>query len=186
MGKDYKEIDSTIRDWISRQRVFFVATAPLAADGMLNCSPKGMDTFRVIDSLTVAYLDLTGSGVETIAHVKENKRIVIMMCAFENQPKIFRFHGEGEVCEHGEAGYRNLIQHFTEHSGARAIVKMKINRISDSCGYSVPRYKYQEERETLVKWAQGKGEDELIQYRAQKNRVSVEGLPGYSGGGENV
>lgn len=180
MGKTYKQIDSTIRDWISLQRVFFVATAPLSGNGILNCSPKGMDTFRVIDPLTVAYLDLTGSGAETIAHVKENKRIVIMMCAFEGPPKIFRFHGEGEIYQNGEAGFTNLIRNFSKHHGARAIVKIKLGRISDSCGFSVPLYQHKEERETLVKWAKNKGEDGLIEYRALKNRVSIEGLPGYS------
>lgn len=146
---------------------------------MINCSPKGMDSFRVIAPTTIAYLDLTGSGVETIAHVRENGRIVLMMCAFEGPPRIVRFHGTGEIHEIGEARFDELRSSFIEHPGKRAIIQVNLNRISDSCGYSVPHYSYNGERDALVKWSEAKGETGLALYRAQKNRVSFEGLPGF-------
>lgn len=186
MGKEFTEIDNSLREWIARQHVFFVATAPLSSDGMINCSPKGTDSFRVMGPKTIAYLDLTGSGVETIAHVKQNGRIVVMMCAFEGPPRIVRFHGAGRVHELGQPGFSGRIGNFTTQPGARAIIEINLNRISDSCGYSVPLYAYEGERDALVNWARGKGESGLCDYRAQKNQVSFEGLPGFGGSPEAV
>jgi len=153
---------------------------------MINCSPKGMDSFRVISPTTIAYLDLTGSGVETIAHARENGRIVLMMCAFEGPPRIVRFHGTGEIHEIGGARFDELRCSFIEHPGARAIIQVNLNRISDSCGYSVPLYSYNGERDALVKWSQAKGEAGLADYRIQKNRASFEGLPGFGAAPEDA
>ena len=179
MGKDYPEIDSKIAEWVGRQKMFFVSTAPLSPTGMVNCSPKGMDTFRILGPRTVAYLDLTGSGVETISHLKENGRIVIMMCAYEGPPDIYRFHGRGEALLKGTPEYDALIEHFDELPGARSIIRISVDRISDSCGYSVPFYTYKGDRDALVKWAQAKGEEGIVDYQKQKNKTSVDGLPSH-------
>ncbi len=181
MGKQYPEIDEELAGWIARQKMFFVATAPLAADGLLNCSPKGIDTFRVLGPRTVGYLDLTGSGIETVAHLRENGRVVIMMCAFEGAPNIVRLHGRGEVLEKGTAGYRELVGEFAEHPGARSIIRVEVDRISDSCGFGVPFYSYQGERDTLLKWAEKQGEDGVAQYQEKSNRESIDGLEGMRG-----
>jgi len=178
MGKEYPEIDTKIRTWVEKQKIFFVATAPLAGDGMVNCSPKGMDSFRILGPRTVAYLDLTGSGVETIAHLRENQRIVIMMCAFEGPPQIIRFHGKGRVLQKGSTDYDAQISHFEEYPGARAIIIIDVDRISDSCGYSVPYYDYKGERDVLLKWAKNKGDDGVSDYQANNNRKSLDGLKG--------
>jgi hypothetical protein len=167
-----------LAEWIGQQRVFFVATAPLAADGLLNCSPKGLDTFRVLGPRQVAYLDLTGSGVETIAHLRENGRIVFTFCAFEGPPKVVRLHGTGEVVAPGTPDFEQLRSLFPDHPGARAVVRAVLTRISDSCGYAVPRYDFAGERDTLVRWAESKGPDGLTRYRCEKNARSLGDLPG--------
>lgn len=179
MGKDYPEITPKIADWVGRQKMFFVATAPLSADGMVNCSPKGMDTFRIIGPKTVAYLDLTGSGVETISHLGENGRIVIMMCAFEGPPDIHRFHGRGEALLTGTPEYDALIGHFDELPGTRSIIRIAVDRISDSCGYSVPFYEYKGDRDGLVKWAEKKGEAGIRDYQRENNARSIDGIPSH-------
>jgi hypothetical protein len=178
VGKVYDEITSELADWLAQQRVFFVATAPLAADGLLNCSPKGMDTFRILGPREVVYLDLTGSGIETIAHLRENGRIVLTFCAFEGPPKIVRLHGTGEVVTRGVPDYERLRALFPGYPGARAVVRAGLIRISDSCGYAVPRYDYAGERDALVRWAESKGTDGLTRYRREKNARSLDDLPG--------
>ena len=178
MGKPYDGITPELSDWIERQHMFFVATAPLADDGLINCSPKGMDTFRILGPREVAYLDLTGSGIETVAHCRENGRIVFMFCAFEGPPKIIRFHGTAEVCVPGLPQYESLSSLFPAYVGSRAIVRARLTRISGSCGYGVPRYRYTGDRHTLVRWSESKGEGGLTQYRQAKNARSLDGLPG--------
>ena len=178
MGKEYPVIDDKIRQWVSKQKMFFVSTAPLSAEHYINCSPKGMDTFRVIGDKEVAYLDLTGSGVETIAHLRENRRIVIMMCAFEGPPKIFRFHGKGNVFEKGSSKYDEYIKHFDDMPGSRSIIRVNVDRISDSCGYSVPLYEFKEDRDVLLKWAENKNDDGVKTYQQDNNLESIDGLPG--------
>jgi hypothetical protein len=178
MGKTYDEITPQLVDWITRQRMFFVATAPLAGDGLVNCSPKGMDTFRILSSTEVAYLDLTGSGIETVAHLQENGRIVFMFCAFDGAPKIVRLHGVGEVLPLDTPEYLALRPRFPDLIGARAIVRARLIRIGDSCGFSVPRYDFLEERDVLVQLSDSKGESGLREYRLQKNAHSLNGLPG--------
>jgi len=182
MGKHYDVLGAELQSWLARQRVFFVATAPLNRDGHINCSPKGGDTFRVLGEREVAYLDLTGSGVETIAHIQENGRIVIMFCAFDGPPKIVRLHGVGEVIYPAHDSYPALRARFAPHDGARAIVRVKLGRISDSCGYAVPFFDFSAPRDALDRWTESKGADGLVAYRAQKNRESIDGLPGYKDG----
>ena len=181
MGKSYAGITPELSAWIERQHMFFVATAPLAGDGLINCSPKGMDTFRILGPRDVAYLDLTGSGIETIAHARENGRIVFMFCAFDGPPKIVRLHGTSEALLPGSLGYEALVGLFPAHSGRRAIVRATLTRVGDSCGYAVPRYAHAGDRDTLVRWSESKGEGALANYRAEKNARSLDGLPGLSG-----
>lgn len=187
MGEKFEEVTPGIRDWIAQQRLFFVATAPLSAEGFINCSPKGMDTFRVLGPKEVGYLDLTGSGIETAAHLAENRRIVFMFCAFAGPPKILRFHGFGAYHLPGSAGFEEVVGLFPRFPGTRGIVRAGLTRISDSCGFAVPRYSFVEERDTLVQWAESKGGDGLDLYRRDRNRRSIDGLPGLpEGNGKDV
>jgi hypothetical protein len=178
MAKQHNEITPELADWLQEQHLFFVATAPLAAEGLINCSPKGMDTFRILGPQEVAYLDLTGSGIETVAHLRENGRIVLMFCAFTGPPNIVRLHGMGEVLTPGSPEYVALRTLFPEHPGARAIIRVRLRRIGDSCGYAVPRYEYAGERDTLTRWTESKGAEGLTRYRQEKNARSLDGLPG--------
>jgi len=178
MGKPYDGITPELAEWIARQHVFFVATAPLAREGLINCSPKGMDTFRILGPRQVAYLDLTGSGIETIAHARENGRIVFMFCAFDGPPKIVRLHGTAAAHALGSPEYQSLSTLFPTLSGSRAIVSARLTRISDSCGFAVPQFSYTGERNALTRWSESKGNDGLAQYRHTKNRRSLDGLPG--------
>lgn len=180
MGKLYEAIDERLAGWIAQQKIFFVASAPLSAEGHINCSPKGLDSFRIMDPVTVVYQDLTGSGVETIAHAKENGRILLMFCAFDGPPKIVRLHGKASVITPGDAAYAACHSLFRDRLGIRAYIKVSVSRISDSCGYSVPLYDFREDRDVLDKWAANKGEEGIITYRAQKNQYSIDGLPGLS------
>lgn len=140
MGKQFEELTPDLREWIERQRMFFVATAPRADDGLLNCSPKGMDTFRIISPHEVGYLDLTGSGIETAAHVGENGRIIFMFCAFDGPPKILRLHGTAAYYMRASPEFRDVQGLFPVLPGTRGIVRARLTRISDSCGWAVPRY----------------------------------------------
>ena len=178
MGKSYDGITPELSHWIERQHMFFVATAPLADDGLINCSPKGMDTFRILGPREVAYLDLTGSGIETVAHARENGRIVFMFCAFEGAPKIVRLHGTAEVYGLGSPEYDSLSSLFPVYLGSRAIVRARLTRISDSCGFAVPQYQHAGDRNTLIRWSESKGPDKLTEYRLTKNARSLDGLPG--------
>jgi hypothetical protein len=179
MGKIHRVITPELQAWNRAQRMFFVATGPLSADGHLNCSPKGGNTFRVLGDREVAYLDLTGSGIETISHIQENGRIVIMFCAFEGAPKILRLHGKASVIYPNDSEFPVLKGQFPSHSGGRAIVKVLVRRISDSCGYAVPRLDFVEDRNALDKWTESKGPEALAAYRREKNAASIDDLPGY-------
>src|SRR5215469_7139742 len=178
MSKIYDGIDEALARFIAAQHVFFVASAPLDPAGHVNLSPKGLESFRVIDARTVAYLDLTGSGIETVAHLRENARVVIMFCAFEGPPKILRLHGRGEVVEPADARFSELLKLFPELLGTRSIVVVSLERIADSCGHGVPIYRYEGERKQLVDWARRKGTSGLAQYRGEINHSSIDGLPG--------
>ena len=182
MSRALDRIDEDIKDFLEAQKVFFVATAPMAAEGLVNVSPKGLDgTFAVIDDRTVAYLDLTGSGVETIAHVKENGRICLMFCAFDGRPRIVRIHGTGRVIERGAPGFVRAAAAFPEYQGARSVIWVEATRISESCGFGVPRYTYESNRDQLTKWATAKGADEIADYQRERNATSLDGLPGFEG-----
>ncbi|MCU0427611.1 MAG: pyridoxamine 5'-phosphate oxidase family protein [Candidatus Kapabacteria bacterium] len=178
MGKVYSSIEPPLQEWIRQQHLFFVATAPLSGSGHINCSPKDAASFRVMDEHTVAYQDQTGSGVETIAHLKENGRIVVMFCSFEKVPKILRLYGKGEVVLPENPEFMSLKKAFPKRSGTRSIIKIHVERIADACGYGVPLYDYIGERDVLEKWAFQKGEEGVAEYRAQNNVVSIDGLEG--------
>ncbi len=178
MAKVFERIDDSLRDWIEKQKIFFVSTAPLSADGMVNCSPKGYDAFRILNDREVAYLDLTGSGIETVAHLQENGRIVFMFCSFEQVPRIVRLHGKGFVHPVGSPEFEKLLEQFEPRSGMRSIIRAEILRVSDSCGYGVPRYEYLGDRETLVKNWQAKGADATTEYQRTRNATSLDGLRG--------
>jgi predicted pyridoxine 5'-phosphate oxidase superfamily flavin-nucleotide-binding protein len=187
MGREYEVIDDHWRGWIARQPLFFVGSAPLADEGHVNVSPKGPGgTLRVLDERTVAYLDVIGSGAETIAHLRENGRIVVMFCAFEGPPKILRLHGRGEVVTPDDPRFDELLARcdFDElgpPEARRAVVVVHVNRIADSCGYGVPLMSYEGERPHHDAWAQKKlrarGPDALLDYQREKNSNSLDGLP---------
>ena len=177
MGKVYEGIAPELAQWIGAQPLFFVATAPLAAQGHVNVSPKGLDTLRILEPRRVAYLDLTGSGAETIAHVRENGRIVIMFCALSGPPKILRLHGNARLVAPESPEWRSLRPRFADHTGARAIVDVTVTRVSDSCGYGVPSFSGMEQRIALPRWTENKGADGLVAYRRQHNARSIDGLP---------
>ncbi len=178
MGKEYQEIDERMQRWIECQRLFFVSTAPLADDGRLNCSPKGLDSLRVLGPRQMAYVDTGGSGVETIAHLKENGRIVVMLCAFDGPPKIFRFYGHGRPVEPRDAEFKTLVPMFPNMPAIRNFIVIDIDCIRDACGYGVPLYEFKSDRESLKNWCDSKTEDELLEYRIEKNTRSLDDLPG--------
>lgn len=158
--------------------MFFVATAPLSEDGHVNVSPKGYDSFKIIDSTTVAYLDYGGSGIETHAHVVENKRITIMFCAFEGKANIVRLYGQGSVCAFHDEGFEEKLAWFPEFDRARAIITVDLTRVMDSCGYSIPFYEFQGERDQLKRSHEFKSIEDWKEYRYDRNPESLDGLPG--------
>ena len=178
MGKIHNEITDGLAQFIEAQKMFFVATAPLAADGHVNVSPKGMDSFRVLDPRTVAYLDVTGSGVETISHAKENGRLVIMFCAFEGKPLILRLYGRAEVLETDHPEFPGLLSHFPPLPGIRAIVRLDVTRIADSCGWTVPLYDYAGKRDYYDNYAEKMGSEGIRKGQLASNMASIDGLPG--------
>lgn len=188
MGKIYTELDERLTKFIARQPVFFVATAPcLGSDGdggHVNVSPKGYaGTFAILGPTTVAYVDLTGSGAETIAHLRQNGRITIMFCSFGRQPKILRLYGTGRVVLPGTAEFASLLTRFpasgpgSNPASRRAIIWAELDRIADSCGYAVPLMNLAEERDMLVRSDERKTSGQLAAYRAENNAASIDGLP---------
>jgi hypothetical protein len=180
MSKQIPEINPELAEWLQSQPVFFVGTAPLSADGHVNTSPKGGDCFRVLGPKEVAYLDYTGSGAETVAHLRENGRIILMFCAFTGRPEIVRLHGRGEVVTLDNADYAGLAAHIPANPGARAVIHVQVERISASCGFAVPLMDLRAGRDTLDKWAASKGQSELESYVAEKNARSIDGLPAFA------
>ncbi len=181
MGKTYQEIDARIERWMERQKMFFVATAPLSADDSVNLSPKGNDTLRVLDPQTLLYLDSGGSGIETVAHLRENGRIVIMMCSFDAAPKIYRFHGTGSVITPLDEEFEELLKHFKgTELGVRNLIKIQVSRISDSCGYGVPLYEYSSDRRTAIEYAQNHSTADIREKMESNNASSIDGLKGIS------
>jgi hypothetical protein len=184
MGRAFDSITDAMRSFIDRQHVFFVATAPRDG-GHVNLSPKGHDSFRVLSSNRVAFLDLTGSGAETIAHLRDDGRITFMFCAFEGKPNIVRFYGRGRAVLPGEDGWDELVAAFDGSSVSgdvlvRSIVVADIDRTSTSCGYAVPFMDFVSERDQLVRWGDGKTAEDIEDYWAEKNATSIDGLPALS------
>ena len=186
MGKVYESIDEKIEQFILNQKMFFVGTAPSSADGHVNVSPKGLDSFRILDDHTVVYADLAGSGIETVAHVRENARIVLMFCAFEGAPNIVRLHGRGEVVEQGHADFDSMRALFGTLTGLRSFIRVNCTRISDSCGYGVPLFEFKQHRTQLVGWSTKKGAAGLKQYLLEHNRHSIDGSTGIEVGDDDA
>ncbi|KRB77157.1 pyridoxamine 5'-phosphate oxidase [Nocardioides sp. Root190] len=178
--KVHARVAGRMREFVESQKVFFVATSPLAEDGHVNVSPRGIPgTFRMLDDLTFAWIETSGSGSETIAHLRENGRVTVMFCAFEGAPNIVRFHGRGRIVTRYDDEYTLLAPLFVDLPGARAVVVVDIERISDSCGYGVPLMDYVGERELLQPYFARKGVEGSADYRRLKNRTSIDGLPAY-------
>jgi hypothetical protein len=180
MSKVYEELDEKLIAFIRQQSLFFVATAPLSADGSVNVSPKGYDSLAIIDSRTVAYLDLGGSGIETHAHLRENGRITLMFCAFSGPANILRLYGRGESCSFDEPGFAEKMALFPGFERARGVITMRIERIADSCGWGVPFFDYKGERDQLRRWVDSRPSEEWAARRYESNAVSIDGLPGLS------
>ena len=178
MAKFFTSLSPELIEFVRRQKVFFVATAPPIADGRINLSPKGMDTLRVLADDTIAYLDLTGSGNETAAHIRHdpNARVTVMFCSFDEKAKIVRLYGRGSVVRETDPAWHDLIGRFPALPGVRQIIVIKVQSGQTSCGFGVPRYDLREERPLLEEWAVKKGEATLRQYRADNNTRSIDGL----------
>ena len=177
MGAAFDRLRPDHREFIAAQPMFFVATAPSGDDGQVNVSPKGYDTFRVLDDRTVAYLDLTGSGAETIAHVRQNGRITIMFCSFGDTPLILRLFGRGEAVPLGDPRFDHLADSLPSVAGARSIIRVDLDRVQTSCGYAVPHMEFIAARPKLEQWADHRGPDGLEQYWADRNTESIDGIP---------
>ncbi|SDD39724.1 Pyridoxamine 5'-phosphate oxidase [Paenibacillus sp. UNCCL117] len=176
MGKSYPNMLPEHEAFIRKQHIFFVGSAPTAVEGHVNLSPKGYDSFRILSSSQVAYLDMTGSGNETSAHLEENGRITFMFMAFEGAPMILRLYGSGQVVLPDTPEWDRLIPLFQPLPGARQIITAAIHEVKTSCGFSVPYFSYEADRDTLKQWSVNKGEEKLDAYRREKNRVSMDGL----------
>ena len=178
MSKVHPEIGARLSAFIEAQPVFFVGTSPLASDGHVNISPKGgAGTLVVLDPHSVAYLDVTGSGSETIAHLRENGRVVLMLCAFTGPANIVRLHGVGRVVLPEQAEFAALAARFPADRGARAVIVVDVHRVSDSCGFQVPLLEHVGDRDLLTQWSSRKTDEELAAYRAARNATSIDGLP---------
>jgi hypothetical protein len=180
VGQVYEGIDDRLRGFVLDQPLFFVATAPGGGEGHVNVSPKGMrGCFSVLDEHRVAYLDFTGSGAETAAHLRDNGRITLMWCAFAGPPKIVRFHGTGRYVLPDAPDFAELRKTFhpEDERGVRGIVEVRVHRVSDSCGYAVPLMEYVSERGLLIEWTSHRSDDDLDNYRLRKNQYSIDGMP---------
>ncbi len=183
MGRIYDVIDDRLAQWMTDRPVFFVSTAPLDPNGSINCSPKGnRREFVVLGDRRVAYLDQTGSGIETVAHLRENGRIVLMFCAFDGPPRIVRLHGTGRVVPRDATDFADLAEAFPggRGTGVRSVIVIDVNRVSDSCGFGVPLMSFNGHRSTLDEWADRRGRDGIRAYWDEKNGSSVDGIPGLS------
>lgn len=178
MAKFYDQIDDRIQAFIDRQKMFFIATAPSGDEGSVNLSPKGYDSFRVIGPNEVAYLDLGGSGIETLAHVRQNGRITFMFCAFEGAANILRLYGTAEAVTFEEPGFTEKLALFPEFPKARAVITAKIHKCQDSCGWGVPFYEFKGERDQLVRVNAHRSDEEWAARRYESNAKSIDGLPG--------
>ena len=175
MAKFYPELNESLENFIYEQKIFFTGTAPNV--GRINISPKGMDTFRCVDNKTVAYLDLTGSGNETAAHLNENGRMTIMFCSFSDNPLILRLYGQGKLIRPRDKEWQTFYSLFKPLPGERQIIVLEVDSAQTSCGFGVPVYEFKEERKTLIEWANKKGEQGIYEYWEAKNLKSLDGLP---------
>ncbi len=175
MGRVYDEIGEPLQRFIAAQPMFFVATAP--GEGRVNLSPKGMDSLRVVDQNTIAYVDLVGSGAETIAHLRDNGRITIMWCSFGSTPRILRAYGRGEHLLPQHPHFAELASLFPEFRAVRSIIRVGVDRMADSCGFGVPEMELIGQRNRLIEWAGGRSDEDLEAYKAEKNALSIDGLP---------
>ena len=175
MAKFYPALTDQHRLFIHRQKIFFTASA--ADAGRVNLSPKGMDSLRILDDQRVAYLDLTGSGNETAAHVRQNGRMTLMFCSFDDDMLILRLYGRGRAIQSRDADWEALRAKFGELPGVRQIIELRVDSVQTSCGYAVPRYVYAGGRDTLTRWAEKKGTQGLLDYWREKNQTSIDGLP---------
>jgi len=178
MGKVFEGIDAALQRWVEAQPMWFVASAPLAADGRVNVSPRGGDSFSVLGPHRVGWVDFTGSGVETIAHLRENGRTCVMFAAFDHRPRIVRLHGRGQVHLPGTAAFEEVCALHPAHPSTRAVITVEVERVSDSCGWGVPVMDVVDERDLMRPFAEKKGPDGMDAYRAQKNASSLDGLLG--------
>jgi hypothetical protein len=181
VGKTFEQIDGPLAEWLVAQPMFFISTAPLSDEGFINCSPKGnRNEFAVLGPQRVAYLDQTGSGIETIAHLRENGRIVVMFCSFSGPPRIVRLHGVGRSVVRDAPEFEALAELFPGASavGVRSIILVEVKRVSDSCGFGVPLMHFDDHRPTMEQWANRKGVDGIRDYWSEKNRRSIDDLEG--------
>jgi hypothetical protein len=176
MAKVFEQITDELQQFIQTQQIFFVATAPLTPDGHVNLSPKGLNSFRILSPQRVAYLDLTGSGNETSAHLEENGRITLMFCAFEGAPKILRLYGKGTTVVPDSPTWADLAVQFELLPGTRQIIVADIERVQTSCGFGVPLYQTVGQRDGLITWAEKKGTEGLSEYQRKNNLMSIDGL----------
>lgn len=174
MGKKLDSITTELKAFIEAQKIFFVGTA--AADGRVNVSPKGTDSFRVINENKIVWLNLTGSGNETAAHLLKNSRMTIMFCAFEGKPLILRLYGHANIYHKRDAGFHQYAQLFPQNVGARQIIEMEVDLVQTSCGFAVPFMDFKEERTALNAWAEKQGEDNIKAYWKEKNTTSIDGF----------
>ena len=175
MGQIYQELSDKHRQFIAQQKIFFIGTA--TPDSRVSVSPKGMDTLRVLDSNRVVWLNLTGSGNETSAHVQQNPRMTIMFCSFEGAPLILRLYGQAKVVHHNDAEWEALYSLFEPLPGARQIFDLHVDLVQTSCGFAVPTYSYASERDLLIEWANKKGDDGVKKYWESNNQVSIDQIP---------
>lgn len=179
MGKVFEAIDDNLQRWIEAQPMWWVATAPLAAMGRVNVSPRGGDCFSVLDPYRVGWVDFTGSGVETIAHLRENGRVCVMFSSFDQRPRIVRLHGQGQLHLPGTADFDEVVALHPPHPSTRAVITVRVQRVSDSCGWGVPAMAVGTgERNLIRQHAEKRGPDGMDAYRAEKNASSIDGLPG--------
>ena len=173
--KIYETLDEHLKGFILKQKMFFVASAPSSPNAMVNLSPKGLDTFKIIDDRSVAYLDLTGSGNETSAHILENQRLTVMFCSFSGAPLILRLYGRGEVILPGNEQWQDLLHAFPTYPGIRQVIKLHIETVQTSCGFAVPEYDFVRQRDDLNTWAQKKGANGISKYQKNNNLISIDG-----------
>jgi hypothetical protein len=178
MAKFYTQLNEPLREFILRQKVFFTASAP-SSGGHVNLSPKGLDTFRILSDTRVGYLDLTGSGIETAAHVAENGRLTIMCCSFDDKPLILRLYGKGRVVRPRDGEWAELYRHFQSYDGERQIILLDVESVQTSCGFGVPEYEFKGQRTLLPEYACKLGPEKLDEARRRKNQRSIDGLPSY-------